>query len=128
MSEWSPETIKVEWTGASTGAALGATFKGTNRMAVRRWSTRCTIVTMEAPRELAWDVAALGAMKVAHWRYSIEPIDDHSCCVTESAIDHRPTWFKLATDAITRVRDRDAHNAAGMRATLERLRTAAEQA
>ena len=126
MPEWSPETTKVEWTKGSTGPSVGATFKGTNKMRRRSWSTTCTIVVADPPRELAWDVHAPGGMKVAHWGYRIEPIDDLSCRVTETAVDHRPGWFKLATNVITGVKDRGTHNAAGMRATLERIKAAAE--
>ena len=126
MPEWSPETTKVEWTGGSTGPSLGATFKGTNKMGWRSWSTSCTIVVADPPTELAWDVHALGGLKVAHWGYRIEAIEEHSCRVTEAAVDHRPSWFKLATNLITGVQDRGSHNAAGMRATLERIKAAAE--
>lgn len=126
MPEWSPETTKVVWTGGATGPAVGATFKGTNKMGWRSWSTSCRIVTAEPGRELAWDVHAPGGVKVAHWGYRIEPIDDRSCRVTEFAEDHRPGWFKVPTNLITGVTDRGEHNAAGMRATLERLKAAAE--
>ena len=43
MGEWSPETCKVQWKGGAPGAggpAVGATFKGTNKIGLRRWSTR----------------------------------------------------------------------------------------
>jgi uncharacterized protein YndB with AHSA1/START domain len=126
MPEWSPETFKVEWTGGSTGPSVGATFKGSNRIKVRRWSTNCRITVADPPHELAWDVHSVGGMKVAHWGYLLEELDDRRCRVTETALDHRPGWFKLATNVITGVTDRGDHNAEGMRATLERLKSAAE--
>ena len=126
MPEWSPETTKVEWTTGSTGPSVGARFKGTNKMGWRSWSTSCTIVTADPPRELAWDVHAPGGVKVAHWGYLIEPLDEHSCRVTESSVDHRPAWFKLPTNLITGVKDRGEHNAKGMQQTLDRIRAAVE--
>ncbi|HUP84812.1 MAG TPA: SRPBCC family protein [Acidimicrobiales bacterium] len=126
MPEWSPETIKVAWTRGSSGPVAGATFKGTNRANVRRWSTSCRIIVADPPQELAWEVYAPGKVKVAEWRYRIETLDERSCRVTELAVDHRPGWFKLATNVITGITDREAHNAKGMRETLARIKAAAE--
>ena len=52
MPEWSPETTKVEWTGGSTGPSVGATFKGSNRMGPRRWSTSCR--SSPPTRPMSW--------------------------------------------------------------------------
>ena len=126
MGEWSPETEKVEWTGGSTGPSVGATFKGSNRHGWRRWSTTCTITVADPPNELAWDVKAAGVVPVSTWRYLIEPIDDLSCRITESTEDRRHDVFKRITAVATGVKDRGAHNAKNMRATLERIKAAAE--
>jgi uncharacterized protein YndB with AHSA1/START domain len=126
MPEWSPETTKVEWTKGSTGPSAGATFKGTNRMGPRRWSTTCTIVIADPPRELAWDVTSVGGMKVARWRYLIEPIDELSCRLTESTEDQRGGLMKVIGNVATGVKDRGDHNAKGMRETLARIKAAAE--
>ena len=128
MPEWSPETTKVEWTGGSTGPSEGATFKGSNRMGVRRWSTSCKIVVADPPRELAWDVTTVGGLKIARWRYLVEPIDELSCRLTESTEDQRNAVAKLIGNLATGVKDRGEHNAAGMRATLGRIKAAAEPA
>jgi hypothetical protein len=126
MGEWSPETERVEWTGGATGPSVGATFKGHNRNGSRRWTTTCTITVADPPRELAWDVKAVGVVPVATWRYEIESLDDLSCRVTESTTDKRPGIFKALTARATGVKDRGEHNAANMRATLERIKAAAE--
>lgn len=126
MPEWSPETTKVVWTKGSTGPSVGATFRGTNKMGWRSWSTSCTIVDADPPSDLAWDVHAPGGIKVAHWGYRIEARDEQTCRLTEVAEDHRPGWFKAPTNLITGIKDRGEHNAAGMRTTLERLKAAAE--
>ena len=126
MPEWSPELERVEWTGAATGPSVGATFKGHNRVGGRAWSTTSTIAVADPPREIAWDVTAPLGLKVARWRYVVEPIDDLSCRLTESTEDQRAGWFKRVTVLATGVKDRAEHNAAGMRATLERIRAAAE--
>jgi uncharacterized protein YndB with AHSA1/START domain len=128
MSEWSPETTKVEWVDGATGPAVGAKFRGSNRSGVRRWSTTCTIVACDPPRELAWDVTTVFGLKIARWRYQIESTGDRSCRVTESTVDQRTDVVsKLLGRFATGVKDRREHNAAGMRVTLERIKLTAER-
>ena len=126
MGEWSPETERVEWMGGATGPSVGARFKGHNRFRGRRWSTTGTIVAADPPRELAWDVTSVLGLAVARWRYVIEPVDELSCRLTESTEDQRGALMKVLGNLATGVKDRGEHNAAGMRATLERIKAAAE--
>lgn len=125
MGEWSPETTKVEWTGGSTGPSVGATFKGTNKLGPRRWSTNGRIVVADPPNELAWDVTAVG-LKVARWAYRIESTGEFSCRVTETFDDQRGGLLKVLGSLVSGVKDRGEHNAKGMEATLARLKAAAE--
>lgn len=127
MGEWSPECTGVKWAGAApgpTGPSVGAVFKGKNRIGIRRWSTKGTIVAAEPNRRLAWDIAALG-LPVARWSYAIEPAAD-GCTVTEKWEDKRGAIINFVGPLSTGVKDRTAHNEAGMRTTLDRLKVAAE--
>ncbi len=127
MGEWSPECTGISWVGSSPGAAgpsVGAVFKGRNRSGIRRWSTRGTIVAADPNRRIAWDIAALG-LPGARWAYSIEPTDAGSR-VTESWEDKRGGILSVLGRLATGIKDRPAHNEAGMRTTLERLKAAAE--
>jgi uncharacterized protein YndB with AHSA1/START domain len=127
MGEWSPECTGVKWAGAAPGPAgpsVGAVFKGKNKIGFRRWSTKGTIIAAEPNRRIAWDVAALG-LPVARWSYTIGP-SDSGCRVTESWEDKRGAIIKAVGPLTTGVKDRAAHNEAGMRTTLERLKAAAE--
>jgi hypothetical protein len=127
MGEWSPECTGVAWVGpppGPEGPALGAVFKGRNRSGVRRWSTRGTIVAADPNRRIAWDIAALG-LAGARWGYRIEPTEA-GCRVVESWEDKRGAILSFLGPLATGVKDRAAHNEAGMRTTLERLKTAAE--
>lgn len=125
MGEWSPETTKIVWTGDSTAPAVGATFKGTNKLGPRRWSTKGHIVVADPPRELAWDVSVLG-LAVARWGYLIEPTGEFSCRVTETFHDQRGAAVKVLGNIVSGVKDRGVHNAKGMEQTLARLKAAAE--
>ena len=127
MGEWSPECTGINWVGAPpgpAGPAVGAVFKGRNRIGIRRWSTKGTIVAADPDRRIAWDIAALG-LPGARWGYSIEPTDG-GCRVTETWEDKRGGLLQLLGSVATGVKDRAAHNEAGMRTTLERLKAAAE--
>jgi len=126
MGEWSPETTKVVWTGGATGPSVGATFKGTNKVGPRRWSTNGRITAADPPNLLEWEVTSVGGLKVATWRYVIESTGEFSCRVTESTEDQRGTLMKVLGNLATGVRDRGTRNADNMRATLERIKAAAE--
>jgi uncharacterized protein YndB with AHSA1/START domain len=127
MGEWSPECTGVKWAGAApgpSGPTVGAVFKGRNKIGIRRWSTKGTIVAADPNQRIAWDIAALG-LPVARWSYTIER-SDRGCRVTESWEDKRGAIVNAVGPLTTGVKDRAAHNEAGMRTTLERLKAAAE--
>lgn len=127
MGEWSPECTGVKWAGSAPGPAgpsVGAVFKGKNQIGIRRWSTKGTIVAADPNRKIAWDTAALG-LPVARWSYTIEP-SASGCQVTETWEDKRGAFINFVGPLSTGVKDRAAHNEAGMRTTLERLKVAAE--
>jgi uncharacterized protein YndB with AHSA1/START domain len=124
MGEWSPECVRCVWKGGATGAAVGARFKGTNRIGWRRWSTKGEVVTAEPDRALAFDVFSFG-LPVARWIYRIEP-DGAGSVVTESWEDKRGGVIHVLGRLATGVAERDEHNRNGMQATLERIKQTAE--
>jgi uncharacterized protein YndB with AHSA1/START domain len=126
MGEWSPETKRVEWKGGATGPAAGAVFEGHNQRGKRKWSTTCRISAFEPNRELAWDVTSVGGLKVARWRYLLEPIGDGATRLSESTEDQRGRIVTFFGTLASGVKDRATHNEAGMRATLDRIKAAAE--
>lgn len=125
MGEWSPENTGGKWLGGATGPAVGARFKGSNRKGSLRWSTVSTIVACDEPARIEWDVT-LGPLPVARWGYRIEPDGYGKSTVTETWEDMRAGWSAKLTDAILRSGPRADHNRKNMRATLERLKAAAE--
>ena len=127
MGEWSPECVRVQWKGAAPGPAgpsVGATFKGSNKIGIRRWSTKGTVVASEPSRTLAFDVAGIG-LPVARWTYTITPTETGSR-LTESYEDKRGSLLLLVGPLLTGVKERCPHNEEGMRITLERMKAAAE--
>jgi uncharacterized protein YndB with AHSA1/START domain len=125
MGEWSPECKRVEWVG-STRAAIGAKFRGHNRLGWRRWSTTSTLVSYEPAREIAWDVG-FGPFPIAHWGYRIEA-GTAGCTVVEQFRDRRTLPMLLAGRVARGVQDVESHNRAAMVETLARIKAAAETA
>ena len=124
MGEWSPECRRVTWLGGVTAPAVGARFKGYNRIGRRRWSTVGTVAVYEPGREVAWDVS-VGPLAVARWGYRLAPADG-GCTLTETFADRRGPLIHVIGTAVRGVGDTETHNRAGMAATLERVKTVAE--
>jgi hypothetical protein len=124
MGEWSPENTGATWLHGATGAASGARFKATNSAGRKEWSTTGTVVEAVPGRVLSFRVTAVGA-KVALWTYRFEPTGA-GCVVTESWVDERNAFVKLAGKPVSGVADRVTHNRAGMEQTLQNLKAAAE--
>src|SRR3954470_6071897 len=89
MGEWSPECERVEWASDVAAPAVGARFKGHNRLGRRRWTTAGTVASYEPGRDISWDVAVAGR-PVSRWGYRIEPsADGSSCTLVERFVDRR---------------------------------------
>jgi hypothetical protein len=125
MGEWSPETTSCRWLSGS-GPQVGARFRGSNQHGFRRWSTTCTVTAAEDGRRFAFSVQ-WGPLHISEWAYSIEA-NGPGCTVTETWVDKRPAWVRVAAMPAMGVVDRAAHNRAGMVATLAALKSAAEAA
>lgn len=126
MGEWSPENEGAVWGKGVTGPVPGAKFKGTNRNGSKTWSTDAHVVDAEPGRRFSFRVTALG-LKVALWSYDIEPTDT-GCRVTETWTDERGRIAAVFGGPVSGVKDRVAHNRAGMEQTLQGLKAAAESA
>jgi hypothetical protein len=124
--EWSPENLGGVWLDGAAGPAVGARFKAKNKRKVS-WSTTSTVVVADAPREFCFAVGKGGHTK---WRYEIAARGDE-CTVTESfETPDQVSWLerfltKIATGLAWDERRADLE--AGMLATLERLKAAAER-
>ena len=116
MSEWSPETVRVQWVGGATGPAVGARFRGTNKQGIIRWSTTPEVLVVEPAREFAFRT------KETVWRYRFEA-EGTGTRITESfEVEHYPWVLRV----IAPPRRRQPEMVEGMRTTLERIKAAAE--
>jgi hypothetical protein len=121
MGEWSPETVRCVWLDGATGPVVGATFKGSNRRGLARWSTKPTVIAAEPAREFAFVVDEL-----TRWSYRFEA-DGDGTRLSESfeMLEDLPLRFRIADRAMG-IKDRPADLERGMGETLERIKRSVE--
>lgn len=119
----SPETFAARWT-RGDGPVAGARFRGWNRNGPFVWATTCTVTEAEPGASFAFDVTFLGTA-VAAWRWDSEP-DGAGSRVTLGTWDHRERLMRVLGTAGSGVKDRAAHNQAGIEETLRRLAASLE--
>lgn len=124
MGEWSPETVSAEWNEGFEGPAVGAKYTGLNRHGEKEWSIEAEIVELVPNERFFFDCNSRGYV-FAKWGYSIAPTDS-GCTVTEYWQDLRPESALERSVQVSGVKDRIAHNRAGMETTLDRLAAALE--
>ena len=118
MGEWSPECVRCEWVDGASGPAVGARFRGHNKIGPMKWSTVSTVTAAEPGKEFAFRVDQGGSV----WRYRFEP-SDGGTRVSESF--EAPPASGL-TALFYRLTSREKKIEAAIRQTLERIKTAAE--
>ncbi|MCP5035689.1 MAG: hypothetical protein GY939_28150 [Actinomycetia bacterium] len=73
-ARFSTEFLGAEWTGDSTGPALGATFCGRNRhKAIGEWSVPCFVDVFSSGTHFGWCTSDAGNPG-ARWRFELEAI------------------------------------------------------
>ncbi|MGH3242704.1 MAG: SRPBCC family protein [Spirillospora sp.] len=135
MRQWSPELFATWIRGRRI--VPGTKFVGFNRIGWRVWFTTCQVTVAVPGEAFAFRVSAFG-MPVALWGYRIEDIADGPSAprtrLTEYWEDlRRDNRSAAAVSLIGKIftgvpaEDRAAVNRESMRATLARIRTAAEK-
>ena len=117
MGEWSPETTSAEWVDGATGPAVGAKFRGRNKVGPIRWSTTPTVIVTDPGKEFAFRT------KETIWRYRMEAAGDAGTDLTESF--EVESYGRLMNLVAPMKRRRPALQK-GMEATLQRIKAAAE--
>ncbi|MEQ1787091.1 MAG: SRPBCC family protein [Acidimicrobiales bacterium] len=124
MGRLSPECTGGKWLDGATGPAVGATFKGSNKRGIARWSTTNKVVEADPGRAFSFQTLQSGYA----WTYRMEP-DGDGTIVTESRAPfrERPLVAKVFTKVL--LGGEDGHTdelREGMRQTLERVKALAE--
>jgi hypothetical protein len=124
MGERSPECYRCEWIDGATSPAVGARFRGHNRLGLIKWSTTCEVMAADPGREFVFTVMSRHGREETRWRYSLVA-DDSGTTVTES---YEFLWCPLVARIFELPFPRDNQLRRGLRETLANLKTAAEAA
>ncbi len=125
MGRWSPECTGARWLAKASGPAVGARFVGFNRKGLVHWFTRCEVTAAEPGHHYEFEVRESGMV----WGYRFVPSPGGGGTdVTEYRSEaRRPGVVVRAVQRSGLIgRDRDTLMVNGMRATLERVKAAAE--
>jgi hypothetical protein len=126
--DFSPEVIACRWLDGASGPAVGVRFEAVNKVPRRPpWRNRPVIIAAEPGREFAFSRTERFAGTVV-WRYRFER-ERTGTLVTEAYEVTQPLtrvgWFIIGT--LYRRHNRRSDLKIGMKATLERLKAAAER-
>jgi Polyketide cyclase / dehydrase and lipid transport len=120
--EWSPECYRCEWV-SGNDSDEGAEFKGYNRVGPMRWTAKGRVTAAVHGREFAFVTLHRGRREETRWRYLLDARDGGTD-VTESYEFIWAPWYIRVADVFL---PRDRQLRAGMRTTLERVKSVAEQ-
>ncbi len=123
MGEWSPECYRCEWLDGATAAAVGARFRGYNRLGRYRWERTAIITAAEPGRELAFvTVDDRTGREETRWLYTMEP-SPSGTLLSES---FQFLWCSTLDRVMELLLPRGRQVERGMKETLRRLKLAAE--
>ena len=120
MPEFSPELRKAIVVGRP---GVGANIIGINRRKVVVWPTTSKVVRWEPVKAVAWKVRESGAT----WVYELEPTATGTSVTGRRVLPRFTIGTSLLGPAIGGAEGHDTELAAGIRTTLERIRTAVEK-
>jgi uncharacterized protein YndB with AHSA1/START domain len=124
MGEWSPECVKAEWVGDATGPAVGARFKGHNKLNwLIRWSTTPTVKVADPGREFTFETGKPGKEQT-RWTYRFAPMDGG----TELSESFEALTYSGFQKLTAKPEKRAAKLTGDIQQTLERIKSAAEGA
>jgi uncharacterized protein YndB with AHSA1/START domain len=123
MGEWSPECYRCEWLDGATAAAVGARFRGYNRLGRYRWERMAIITAAEPGRQLSFvTVDDRTHREETEWHYTMEP-SPSGTVLTES---FQFLWCPTLDRVVELLLPRGRQVERGMKETLRRLKLAAE--
>jgi hypothetical protein len=111
IGEWSHECRAARWLGGVDGAVEGARFRGHNRAGWARWGRTCEVVSLDAPRELAWRTVPTALFPDStRWCIRLDGAGGGRTRITQTFEVLRAPWFldRLYARLIPSHRDRDA--------------------
>ncbi|HET6953231.1 MAG TPA: SRPBCC family protein [Acidimicrobiales bacterium] len=125
MGEWSPECYSCRWFGRERRPVAGAKFVGFNKRGWARWVTTNVVEEAERGRSFVFRTRETGV----RWGYTFAPDGDGTTVTETRDLSRARTGLIRATGIfVGGMEHHAAELRAGMQATLDRLKAAAESA
>jgi uncharacterized protein YndB with AHSA1/START domain len=118
IAEWSHECRGAVWLDGATGPAVGARFRGTNKVDRFGWSRTCTITVLEPGRSFGYTTSGGRPPDSTAWSFEFHPHADGTRVVQRYEIVELARWMEVLTYALVPAH-RDRRPA--LRADLARL-------
>ncbi|MFE4500655.1 SRPBCC family protein [Rhodococcus sp. NPDC056743] len=123
IGRFSPENTGGAWTSGKPGT-VGATFKGTNKHGLVRWSTHCTVTEVVGGQKFSFEVDE----SKARWSFLVEPSGTGTLLTeTREIFATAPLYVRILSGSGVLGRDRDRIIQAGIDTTLARIKMHLEQ-
>ena len=122
MSEWSPECRRIVVLGSSR-RGVGTTFLGLNRRGWAMWPTTSKVVRYEPGRAVAWRTRESGAT----WTYELAASGTGTTLTGRRELASYTLGTRAMAPLIGGAQGHDEELAAGIRTTLERIRSTVER-
>ena len=121
MPEWSPELRRLYPIGGPR-PRVGMNLVGINRRGYVAWPTTSKVIRLEPERAVAWRTRESGAT----WTYELEPSGAGTRLTGRRDLPAFTLGTRLMAPVIGGAAGHDAELAAGIRSTLEQIKTAVE--
>jgi hypothetical protein len=123
MGRWSPECRRCEWIDGS--GHEGSRFRGHNRSGLFRWTTEAEVLVADRGREFSFATLHQGE-PATRWTYRFDAAGQEQATVVTETFEAIQTPPLIAFAERYLIRHRQQQLEAGIRATLDRLKAAAE--
>jgi uncharacterized protein YndB with AHSA1/START domain len=99
VAEWSHECRGAEWLDGASAPAVGARFRGTNKVSRFGWSRVCTVTALEPGRSFAYRTYGGVPPDSTAWSFELHPVGDGCRVVQRYEILRFPRALELLTMA-----------------------------
>ena len=100
IAEWSHECKGAAWLDGATGPALGARFRGTNKVDLFGCSRICTITDLEPGRAFGYRTSGGRPPDSTAWSFEFQPHPDGTRVVQRYEVLRFARWIELLTIAL----------------------------
>lgn len=125
IPEWSPVCHRCEWIEDAEAGAVGAHFRGHNRLNGARWSRDCVVTAAEPGEVFAFSTLFKG-QESTRWRYRFEPTDSGTRVSEAYQIVTMPRWVRMLRRLPGALAKTERDTQRNIETSLARLKAVAE--